>query len=73
MQPIDRAQAQQRANDILVFQRELQRLDQEQAFRLEPARPGNSPTITWPCWTATATVSTSTTTCAASNFRWACG
>ncbi|MDU3294512.1 MAG: hypothetical protein E7E29_22665, partial [Pseudomonas aeruginosa] len=27
MQPIDRAQAQQRANDILVFQRELQRLD----------------------------------------------
>ncbi|MGV8287086.1 hypothetical protein ACV34F_29910, partial [Pseudomonas aeruginosa] len=26
MQPIDRAQAQQRANDILVFQRELQRL-----------------------------------------------
>ena len=38
MQPIDRAQAQQRANDILVFQRELQRLDQEQAFRLEPAQ-----------------------------------
>lgn len=38
MQPIDRAQAQQRANDILVFQRELQRLDQEQAFRLEPTQ-----------------------------------
>ncbi|MGV8643794.1 hypothetical protein ACV35T_30400, partial [Pseudomonas aeruginosa] len=34
MQPIDRAQAQQRANDILVFQRELQRLDQEQALQL---------------------------------------
>ena len=48
MQPIDRAQAQQRANDILVFQRELQRLDQEQAFRLEPTPGPAPPTITWP-------------------------
>lgn len=73
MQPIDRAQAQQRANDILVFQRELQRSTRSRRSASNRPRPGNSPTITWPCWTATATVSTSTTTCAASNFRWACG